>query len=149
MSVWLHQAVHGARDRAGQPLQSAHLALLFSRICKLLHYRIRPVFVFDGGSPALKQQTLVRETLSFCTSYHFPPHFPFPPSSLPPSSLPPSSLPPSPSLPPSSLPPLPPSQAQRSQRRQSAAKRGQKAEERQRNKYLQAKILEQLTGEKR
>lgn len=59
VSVWLHQAVHGCRDRAGQPLQSAHLALLFSRICKLLHYQIKPVFVFDGGTPALKQQTLV------------------------------------------------------------------------------------------
>lgn len=64
VSVWLHQAVHGARDGAGHSLQSAHLSLLFSRICKLLHYQIKPVFVFDGGTPALKQLTLVYCTLN-------------------------------------------------------------------------------------
>nr|KAG5687775.1 hypothetical protein BaRGS_025669 [Batillaria attramentaria] len=46
------------RDKDGNPLPNAHLQGLFSRICKLLFYRIRPVFVFDGGAPALKKQTL-------------------------------------------------------------------------------------------
>ncbi len=32
---------------------------MLSRICNLLHYDIKPVFVFDGPPPALKLQTLV------------------------------------------------------------------------------------------
>ena len=48
------------RDRHGNPLSQAHLVVLFNRVCKLLHYRIKPVFVFDGATPALKKQTLVR-----------------------------------------------------------------------------------------
>ena len=59
MSIWLHQTMKGMRDKEGNPLPNAHLQGLFSRICKLLFYRIRPVFVFDGGVPALKKQTLV------------------------------------------------------------------------------------------
>ncbi|KAL5506745.1 hypothetical protein EMCRGX_G008482 [Ephydatia muelleri] len=58
VSIWLNQAVKGARDHRGEMLKGAHLAVLFSRICKLLHYRIKPVFVFDGPPPTLKLQTL-------------------------------------------------------------------------------------------
>ena len=47
------------RTRSGDPLPNAHLILLFHRVCKLLYYRIKPVFVFDGATPLLKQQTLV------------------------------------------------------------------------------------------
>ena len=54
VSIWLNQAVKGSRGE-----ENAHLTVLFHRICKLLHYHIRPVFVFDGVMPALKQQTLV------------------------------------------------------------------------------------------
>lgn len=60
VSVWLHQLSKGMRDSAGNPLPNAHLHGLFTRICKLLYYRIKPVFVFDGGVPVLKKQTLVR-----------------------------------------------------------------------------------------
>ena len=35
----------------------------------------------------------------------------------------------------------------RNRRRQSAGKKGQRAEEKQRSKYMQARILQQLTGE--
>ena len=60
VSIWLNQAVKGMRDRCGEPVPHAHLIVLFNRICKLLHYHIKPVFVFDGVTPQLKQQTLVR-----------------------------------------------------------------------------------------
>lgn len=58
VSVWLHQASKGMRDRFGNPVPNAHLVVLFKRICKLLFYRIKPIFVFDGGIPMLKKQTL-------------------------------------------------------------------------------------------
>ncbi|KAL3847457.1 hypothetical protein ACJMK2_018363 [Sinanodonta woodiana] len=58
ISVWLHQLAKGMRDSEGNPLPNAHLQGLFTRICKLLYYRIKPIFVFDGGVPELKKQTL-------------------------------------------------------------------------------------------
>lgn len=61
VSIWLNQAVKGMRDRHGDPVPQAHLVVLFNRVCRLLHYKIKPVFVFDGATPALKKQTLVRE----------------------------------------------------------------------------------------
>jgi len=47
------------RDKEGNRLKNAHLLGFFRRICKLLFYNIKPVFVFDGGSPELKRLTLV------------------------------------------------------------------------------------------
>ncbi|KAL4636266.1 DNA repair protein complementing XP-G cells isoform X2 [Arapaima gigas] len=58
ISIWLNQAVKGVRDRDGNSVQNAHLLTLFNRLCKLLFFRIRPVFVFDGEAPLLKKQTL-------------------------------------------------------------------------------------------
>lgn len=49
------------RDKEGNALKNAHLLGFFRRICKLLYYGIRPVFVFDGGAPSLKRHTLVSE----------------------------------------------------------------------------------------
>ncbi|NWS47313.1 ERCC5 protein, partial [Probosciger aterrimus] len=60
ISIWLNQAIKGARDRSGNSVQNAHLLTLFRRLCKLLFFRIRPVFVFDGGAPLLKRQTLAQ-----------------------------------------------------------------------------------------
>ncbi|XP_040281181.1 DNA repair protein complementing XP-G cells [Bufo bufo] len=60
ISIWLNQAIKGARDRHGNALQNAHLLTLFHRLCKLLFFRIRPIFVFDGEAPLLKKQTLAR-----------------------------------------------------------------------------------------
>ncbi|XP_061180029.1 DNA excision repair protein ERCC-5 homolog [Saccostrea echinata] len=58
VSIWLHQAVKGMRDKSGNPLPNAHLHVLFTRVCKLLYYKIKPVFVFDGSVPELKKQTM-------------------------------------------------------------------------------------------
>ncbi|CAF4791384.1 unnamed protein product [Rotaria sp. Silwood1] len=58
ISIWLHQAAKGMRDR-----QNPHILLLLHRICKLLHFKIKPIFIFDGGVPELKRRTLVIESL--------------------------------------------------------------------------------------
>ncbi|XP_051982379.1 LOW QUALITY PROTEIN: DNA excision repair protein ERCC-5 [Xyrauchen texanus] len=58
ISIWLNQAVKGVRDRDGNNVQNAHLLTLFHRLCKLLFFRIKPVFVYDGDAPLLKKQTL-------------------------------------------------------------------------------------------
>ncbi|XP_069614060.1 DNA excision repair protein ERCC-5 [Ranitomeya imitator] len=60
ISIWLNQAIKGARDRHGNAMQNAHLLTLFHRLCKLLFFRIRPIFVFDGEAPLLKKQTLAK-----------------------------------------------------------------------------------------
>ncbi|XP_031622856.1 DNA repair protein complementing XP-G cells homolog [Contarinia nasturtii] len=60
ISIWLHQVVKGFQDSNGATLPNAHLLGLFHRLCKLLYYRIRPVFVFDGGVPPLKRETIAK-----------------------------------------------------------------------------------------
>eukprot|EP00798_Chlamydomonas_sp_ICE-L_P030426 gene30426-35433_t len=45
------------RDENGEMVHKAHLRGFFSRICRLLFHRVRPVFVFDGATPALKKST--------------------------------------------------------------------------------------------
>jgi DNA excision repair protein ERCC-5 len=47
------------RNDQGEMIRNAHLLGFFRRICKLLYLRVRPVFVFDGGTPALKRQTVL------------------------------------------------------------------------------------------
>ncbi|GJQ86136.1 hypothetical protein Trydic_g4978 [Trypoxylus dichotomus] len=60
VSIWLHQAVKGFQDSKGATIPNAHLLGIFHRVCKLLHYRIKPIFVFDGGVPVLKRQTIAK-----------------------------------------------------------------------------------------
>ncbi|XP_064539032.1 DNA excision repair protein ERCC-5 isoform X2 [Drosophila montana] len=60
ISIWLHQVVKGFQDSKGSALNNAHLLGLFHRLCKLLYYRVRPVFIFDGGVPQLKRDTIAR-----------------------------------------------------------------------------------------
>ncbi|CAH8434178.1 unnamed protein product [Schistosoma rodhaini] len=55
MNIWLHQAVK-SRGAAGGPRN--YLAIFFRRLCKLLFFGIKPVFVFDGETPALKRSTI-------------------------------------------------------------------------------------------
>ncbi|CAH2067355.1 unnamed protein product, partial [Iphiclides podalirius] len=60
ISIWLHQMVKGYQDAKGAPIPNAHLIGLFQRLCKLLYFRIKPVFVFDGGFPELKKETIAK-----------------------------------------------------------------------------------------
>lgn len=68
MNIWLHQAVK-SRGAAGGPRN--YLAIFFRRLCKLLFFGIKPVFVFDGETPALKRSTMVSIFyLQFFEPYH-------------------------------------------------------------------------------
>ncbi|KAG2347803.1 PIN domain-like protein [Suillus weaverae] len=58
-SIWIYQFQATMRDKEGRALVNAHVLGFFRRICKLLFYGIRPVFVFDGGAPALKRNTII------------------------------------------------------------------------------------------
>lgn len=66
VSIWIHQVLQGYQDRFGNPKPNAHLIGLFSRICKLLYYKIKPVFVFDGGVPLLKKDTIALRRKQKC-----------------------------------------------------------------------------------
>ncbi|KAI9825847.1 MAG: DNA repair protein rad2 [Thelocarpon impressellum] len=57
-SIWIYQFLKAVRDKEGNALRNSHVVGFFRRICKLLFFGIRPVFVFDGGAPALKRQTI-------------------------------------------------------------------------------------------
>src|ERR1700729_2728498 len=58
-SIWIYQFQATMRDKDGRALVNAHVLGFLRRICKLLFYGIKPVFVFDGGAPALKKATIV------------------------------------------------------------------------------------------
>ncbi|KEF52612.1 DNA excision repair protein ERCC-5 [Exophiala aquamarina CBS 119918] len=57
-SIWIYQFLKAVRDKEGNALRNSHVVGFFRRICKLLYYGIKPVFVFDGGAPILKRETL-------------------------------------------------------------------------------------------
>ncbi|KAK2865103.1 hypothetical protein FQN49_003907 [Arthroderma sp. PD_2] len=57
-SIWIYQFLKAVRDQEGNALRNAHIVGFFRRICKLLFFGIKPVFVFDGGAPVLKRQTI-------------------------------------------------------------------------------------------
>ncbi|KAI1172480.1 hypothetical protein F4777DRAFT_512021 [Nemania sp. FL0916] len=59
-SIWIYQFLKAVRDKEGNALRNSHIVGFFRRICKLLWFGIRPVFVFDGGAPALKRQTIAK-----------------------------------------------------------------------------------------
>ena len=58
-SGWIFRFIKAMRDERGEILPNAHTIGFLRRICKLLFLNIRPVFVFDGSTPALKKRTLV------------------------------------------------------------------------------------------
>jgi DNA excision repair protein ERCC-5 len=57
-SIWIYQFLKAVRDKEGNALRNSHVVGFFRRICKLLFFGIKPVFVFDGGAPALKRSTI-------------------------------------------------------------------------------------------
>jgi len=57
-SIWIYQFLKAVRDKEGNALRNSHVVGFFRRICKLLFHGIKPVFVFDGGAPILKRQTI-------------------------------------------------------------------------------------------
>ena len=74
-SIWIYQFQATMRDREGKVLVNAHVLGFLRRICKLLFYGIKPVFVFDGGAPILKRNTIVRpkeSAINFMTKPFFP-----------------------------------------------------------------------------
>jgi DNA excision repair protein ERCC-5 len=58
-SIWIYQFLKAVRDKEGNALRNSHVVGFFRRICKLLFFGIKPVFVFDGGAPVLKRQTVL------------------------------------------------------------------------------------------
>ncbi|KAK4417739.1 DNA repair protein UVH3 [Sesamum alatum] len=58
-SIWMIQFMKAMRDEKGEMVRNAHILGFFRRICKLLYLRTKPVFVFDGGTPALKRRTVI------------------------------------------------------------------------------------------
>ncbi|TPX34851.1 hypothetical protein SmJEL517_g02584 [Synchytrium microbalum] len=57
-SIWLYQFIKSMRDKDGKAINGSHILGFFRRICKLLFFGIKPIFVFDGGAPELKKITL-------------------------------------------------------------------------------------------
>jgi len=60
VSIWLYQIIRGIQESEYGATTNAHLVVMFHRICKLLFYGIKPVFVFDGGVPAVKKRTIAQ-----------------------------------------------------------------------------------------
>lgn len=58
VSIWVTQFIKAMRDEDGRMTKNAHLIGTLRRILKLLFHRIRPLFVFDGATPALKLRTV-------------------------------------------------------------------------------------------
>lgn len=57
LSIWINQSIKGFRDKEGREVANSHVLGLFYRLCKLLLFEIKPVFVFDGDSSILKRHT--------------------------------------------------------------------------------------------
>lgn len=55
----MYQVIKGVRESELSATTNKHLIVMFHRICKLLFFGIKPIFVFDGGVPDLKKHTIV------------------------------------------------------------------------------------------
>ena len=60
-SIWMTQFLKAMRDvETGRVQPAAHLIGFFRRICKLRFQGIKPVFVFDGATPEIKQREVAQ-----------------------------------------------------------------------------------------
>jgi len=58
-SIWLTQFLSAMKDPdSGKVRPAAHLIGFFKRLCKLRYQGIRPIFVFDGPTPEIKQREI-------------------------------------------------------------------------------------------
>jgi 5'-3' exonuclease len=57
-SIWLYQFVK-VLPKSGTMSRNYHIVGFFRRICKLLFFNIKPIFIFDGVPPSLKDRTMV------------------------------------------------------------------------------------------
>ncbi|SCU79618.1 LADA_0B01970g1_1 [Lachancea dasiensis] len=57
-SIWIYQFMKAVRDKEGNAMRYSHVVGFYRRICKLLYFGVKPVFVFDGGAPTLKRRTI-------------------------------------------------------------------------------------------
>lgn len=57
-NIWLYKFIRGFREKNNGGSIESHKIGLFNRILKLLFYKIKPIFVFDGPAPILKRKTL-------------------------------------------------------------------------------------------
>ncbi|VEV54774.1 DNA repair protein RAD2, putative [Plasmodium vinckei vinckei] len=60
--LWLDFSEQNSDIRLNN-LKKGHLYFFFLRICKLLYYNIRPIFIFDGTPPELKKRTIFQRNL--------------------------------------------------------------------------------------
>ncbi|EMR08641.1 hypothetical protein PNEG_03117 [Pneumocystis murina B123] len=61
-SIWMYQFLKGFRDKDGNFIKNGHIIGFFRRICKLLFYGIKPIFVFDGNISVLKENIIKKRT---------------------------------------------------------------------------------------
>ena len=59
--AWPHRGVHACATELGRGLPcTQHIEFCLSRVQMLLHYRVRPLLVFDGGALPAKKATEVQ-----------------------------------------------------------------------------------------
>ncbi|GAW79552.1 DNA repair endonuclease,RAD2 endonuclease [Plasmodium gonderi] len=61
--LWLDFSENMNNEIRTDNLKKVHLYFFFLRICKLLYYNIRPIFIFDGNPPELKRKTIFQRNI--------------------------------------------------------------------------------------